>query len=111
MLICEWGFFRTSVFTPQNMRLRSGGIADYDPMREGIAEFLADSNGKQPGDPAKGCEVLVDVVRGEGRAEGKEWPARLPFGPDAVELVKGRGEEYLAVCEGWGEVAASTNFE
>jgi hypothetical protein len=91
--------------------LQTEPIADYDVLRNGMMEHLASINGTQPGNPAKGCEIIVDVVRGEGRAKGKAFPKRLPFGPDAVEVFKERVKNYSEICEEWGEIVSSTNFD
>ena len=40
------------------------------------------------GDAKKAMELLVDVVRGEGKAKGKELPRYLICGPGANESVR-----------------------
>jgi hypothetical protein len=47
-------------------------------------------DGQQPGDVAKGVEVIVDLVCGKGVAEDKDAdvPFRLPLGSDCFETVK-----------------------
>jgi len=36
---------------------------------------------KQPGDPEKGVDIILDVVRGEGKAAGRGIPERFVVGP------------------------------
>jgi len=52
-------------------------------------------NGKQPGDPNKGVEVLLDVIRGEGVAAGKAFPTALSLGSDCYSVVKAECEKTL----------------
>jgi hypothetical protein len=68
-------------------------------------------NGNQPGDPEKAVQRMVVVVRGEGVAEGREWPARLPLGRDALVIIRRKCEETLRICEEWEGVICSTDFE
>lgn len=67
-------------------------------------------NGKQPGDPLKGVEVMVDVVRGEGTAVGKPFPLALSLGSDCYAVVKTESEKALEQGELWKEVSQSTDF-
>lgn len=67
-------------------------------------------NGKQPGDPLKGVKIIVDVVRGEGQAAGKEFPPALALGTDCYSTAKGESEQSLRLLEEWKEVSSSTDF-
>jgi hypothetical protein len=67
-------------------------------------------NGNQPGDPLKGVEIMVDVVRGEGVAAGKPFPTSLSLGGDCFDVVKMESEAALARLEEWKEVTKSTDF-
>jgi hypothetical protein len=67
-------------------------------------------NGTQVGDPEKAVEVMIDVVKGEGVAQGKEMPERLPLGADALATARKRMVDYLAVCNEWEDVIRSTSF-
>lgn len=59
-------------------------------------------NGKQPGDPVKGFNVMIDIVRGEGFAKGKTVPLSILLGTDCYNQVKG--------MEDWKELTCSTDF-
>lgn len=67
-------------------------------------------NGKQPGDPLKGVEIMVDVVRGEGVAVGKSFPASLALGSDCYNVVKASAEGTLTRLDEWKEITKSTDF-
>jgi hypothetical protein len=97
---------------PDNVKtFRDGAIADYDDMRNGIAQFVEGMNGSQPGDPKKAAKVMIDVVKGEGVAEGKVWPERLPLGTDVLATVRKRCEGNLEICNEWEDVIRSTDCE
>lgn len=68
-------------------------------------------NNKQPGDPVKGVNVIVDAVLGKGRAKGKELPIRLPLGPDAVDVLRTAAESDLAVVREWEGISSNTNHD
>ena len=62
-------------------------------------------------DPAKAMALLVDVVRGEGKAEGKEWPLYLPMGKAAEEAIRGKAEKMTRVLDEWGEIIRNLDFD
>lgn len=103
------------------------GIEDYRPLLEQVeaivrglsseyviyampSHSLLACHGKQPGDPQKGAEIVVDLVRGEGSAKGKEFPRFLLLGRDCYEQVKEKLEKALLVIEEWKEATQSTDF-
>lgn len=53
----------------------------------------------------------MDVVRSEGRAEGKTLPFRLLLGPDAVQIVRAKAEKLLETCNEWESLASNTNYD
>ncbi|KAF2803394.1 short-chain oxidoreductase [Mytilinidion resinicola] len=110
-IIFELGFFRTQVLHPNNFKSRISEIGDYDALRAGTAEFLQALQGNEPGDPKKGIKVMIDVVKGEGVAAGKAMPERLPLGVDALDLVRKKCEDTLAICKEWEHIINSTNFD
>lgn len=86
-------------------------IEDYVPLNTIVAGFVGQMNGNQPGDPQKAVNVMIDVVKGEGVAEGKEVPARLPLGSDIFEKLKEKHTQGLEVLKEWGELIISTDIE
>lgn len=110
-IIFELGLFRTKCFAPENIRNNSAPIADYDPIRNAVAEFVQHIDGNQPGDPKKAVEIMIDVVRGEGKAEGKAMPERLPLGPDCLMTMRKRCVSNLAICNEWEDVIRSTDYD
>lgn len=110
-LLIEPGRFRTNLLSAGNMMASSSSIPDYAEFSKTLIKAFGEADQKQPGDLGKLVDVVVDLVRGEGVAEGKELPLRLPLGSDCYGLVKGTCEEMLGVLEQWEGVIRSTNFE
>ena len=110
MLIVAPGSFRTegvhaypatiNTRIPAYEAARTAGMARF----EGIA-------GKERGDPAKAMELLVDVVKGEGRAAGREWPLWLVLGRDAYADVRAKCAKILETMDKWEDVATDLEFE
>lgn len=53
---------------------------------------------------------MLDVIRGEGVAEGKETPFRLPLGIDYFDEVKVKLDGMQKLLSDWETVIKSTNF-
>ena len=64
----------------------------------------------QLGNPEKGVQVMLDVVRGEGVAQGKEFPKSLLMGSDTFAVVQETIQGYLKLQENWESVSKSTDF-
>ncbi|KAI0676307.1 NAD-P-binding protein [Trametes maxima] len=108
-LIVEPGGFVTNSFS--DPWYEDNRIADYDALLEAAKQGLATAGANFRGDPAKAMELLVDVVRGEGRAAGKAWPLYLPMGELAVNAIRGKATKMLEVVEEWQDVIGDLNFE
>lgn len=99
----EPGSFRTD--WSGNSMVRAGrAIADYDssfdPQR---ARRLANS-GRQPGDPAKAAQVLLQLVAAE------QPPAHLLLGSDALRLVGDKLDALQREIQTWEALSRSTDF-
>jgi hypothetical protein len=75
-----------------------------------IANWDSAYDGKQPGDPAKGVEVVLDIVRGEGLAAGKAFPTSVALGSDCYKTIKEEAEGVLGRLQEWRAVSESTDF-
>jgi len=107
------GFAQTPLLGDESTK-RNGAIPEhqlpaYDLHRKAMAPALTALFGKERGDPRKVVELMVDVVRGEGKAKGRPWPRRIPIGPDAVKLAARQARATLALVEAWAEAAESTD--
>jgi NAD(P)-dependent dehydrogenase (short-subunit alcohol dehydrogenase family) len=56
------GYFRTELLTPESTTYAPPSIDDYADRREVLVAAWNDTNGKQPGDPAKLADALVAVA-------------------------------------------------
>ncbi|KAH7923192.1 NAD(P)-binding protein [Leucogyrophana mollusca] len=109
--ICfDFGYFRTSFLTADNRAPYQPRIADYKAMSEQADAALVGENLYLPGDPKKGVEVMIDVIKGEGEAQGKAFPTVLAVGSDCYNGVKGASELTLNRLEEWKGLTISTDF-
>ncbi|KAF8882137.1 hypothetical protein BD779DRAFT_1544162 [Infundibulicybe gibba] len=88
----------------------SNPIVDYDDMRTISARRFASVAGTEKGDPVKAMEVVADVVRGEGVAQGKSWPEYLVLGADAENDVRVKCDKVLAILNEWVDVTRDVNL-
>lgn len=109
-LLIEPGRFRTKLLSSSSMKARPSDIPEYAERSRAQMKGLAGEDQNQPGDPAKLVEIVLDLVRGEGVAQGMEAPFRLPLGVDCYTDVKEKCEATLATLENWKEVAKSTDI-
>ncbi|TEY35142.1 hypothetical protein BOTCAL_0605g00050 [Botryotinia calthae] len=100
-MILEPGYYRTKVYSEANVK--------WNHFRS--ESMLRVVDGNQPGDPKKAAERIVDIVRREGLAAGKETPPRLPLGPDGLQQLKNKCLSTLKILEDWEELITSTNFD
>ena len=106
----EPGRFRTKLLSSQNMKTVQPIIADYSETSNARIAGLMEGDRKQPGDPVKFVEYVLDLVRAEGIAQGREMPFRLPLGKDVFDDVKRKCEETLKMLDDWKEVIRGTDL-
>ncbi|KAF8531147.1 short-chain oxidoreductase [Gautieria morchelliformis] len=109
--ICfEPGYFRTSFLEQDHRNAYDPRIADYAEMTSKANDALVAYNGRQPGDPKKLVQVILDVVRVEGVAQGRETPLGLPLGSDSANVIKDTLGRTANILEQWEDVIKSTDF-
>ncbi|KAG2065634.1 NAD(P)-binding protein [Suillus decipiens] len=110
VLIVEPGAFRTENIYSNKFDTWTNPIPDYDETRaETLVKYEA-IPGKQPGDPMKAMNLVVDVVRGEGVAVGREWPLYLVLGEDAERDVRNKCMMMLKHLDEWQDVIRDVNL-
>ncbi|KXJ90823.1 hypothetical protein Micbo1qcDRAFT_225690 [Microdochium bolleyi] len=112
--LVEPGAFRTSLLDPSANFAATSGMARLDDYKQINAEtdaIFAMINGKQPGDPVKGCQIIYDVVTSTGVAEGREMPEFLPLGSDAVNVIVASVQKVLGQVEEWKDVARQSDIK
>jgi hypothetical protein len=111
-LACEVAPFNINVliFEPGGFRSRgtieggidtSNPIPDYNDTRENMLEMRKRASEVFRGDPRKLMEFLVDVIKSEGKAEGKPLPKYLVCGPGANEGLLGKCEIMRNAVDEW----------
>jgi hypothetical protein len=89
----------------------STSIPDYAELNQIVGGFVQQMDKNQPGDPEKAVNVMIDVIRKEGIAKGREIPERLPLGTNILGKIRAKYTRYLKVCDEWEDVIAGTDIE
>ena len=108
-ILMEPGRFRTPLLSETNLKFKETNVSDYDVASGAHSASLRDGSMKQPGHPAKFVSIVLDLVRKEGCAEGKEIPFRLPVGIDCVEEIEGKIRDVADVIEEWRPIITNTD--
>ncbi|PCH40733.1 NAD(P)-binding protein [Wolfiporia cocos MD-104 SS10] len=110
VMICAPGAFRTENVhnVPYTANVH---IPAYDALREGAMSSFQAVSKHARGDPAKAMEVLVDVVRGEGAAKGRELPLYLMLGNVTYTHVREHCDRLLKTLDEWEDVAKELDFD
>ncbi|KAG1856329.1 hypothetical protein DFJ58DRAFT_784537 [Suillus subalutaceus] len=110
VLIVEPGAFRTENIYSNKFDTWTNPIPDYDETRAETAVRYGAIPGRQPGDPMKAMKFVVDVVRGEGVAAGREWPLYLALGEDAERDIRNKCMVMLKHLDEWQDVIRDVNL-
>ncbi|WP_433435835.1 oxidoreductase [Nonomuraea sp. CA-141351] len=102
VIIIEPGAFRTD-WQGSSMEIHPVG-ADYEQTVGAIHRYRRDTDGAQPGDPARAAKIIIDVVRDD------DPPRRLLLGSDAVASAQKAAEIRAAETEKWADVSRSADY-
>ena len=102
VLIVEPGAFRTGL--QGGAKHESAALSDYDDTVGVTRRAGNDSDGNQPGDPAKAAAAILTALAAE------PTPLRLPLGGDAVDALRAHADGIRAELEEWESVSRSTDF-
>lgn len=102
--IVEPGAFRTD-FNGRSLAVAETQIEDYEAVVGGLRQWLQDMDGKQPGDPVKAAEAMIQAVNSDNP------PLRLALGADAIDGIKAKLESVKAELDTWQEVGVNTAYE
>jgi NAD(P)-dependent dehydrogenase (short-subunit alcohol dehydrogenase family) len=100
--IVEPGAFRTD-WGGSSMTLHQVG-EDYESTVGQINRYRAETDGTQPGDPAKAAHAIVGIVASD------EPPLRLLLGKDALEFADKASRSRADEAARWAEVTTSTDY-
>lgn len=107
MLIVESAAYKTESLHSNQETVYRNPIPDYDDIREKVTEWrhtFFKWEAEHGGDPRKAMEVLVDVVKGEGKAKGRPWPLYLLLGEQTLPAVKAKSSRIIQTAEEWDDV-------
>lgn len=102
------GLFRTEIFGPRNMKYGAREIPAYAEGNKWSDSLVTQMYEHSPGDPAAGAARIVDAVKSEGTATGKEVPSFLILGQEALDAIRARCKAMLKICDEGESVAQST---
>lgn len=118
--VIEPGYFRTGFLNTadgaagRNRRVRTAtplpGVYGAGTAVAAVKAALDAYDDSQPGDVVRGAKVIVDVLTGTGVGEGRDVPVRLVLGTDALDAIRKKCEETLALLREWEDVARSTDY-
>jgi len=101
--IVEPGAFRTEFAGDKNMR-PARRIDAYRPVIEPVEAYLYGGSGRQPGDPAKAAQLMMEAV------ESADPPLRLVLGADSYAAWDGKIAAIRAELDAWHERGLATAF-
>ena len=102
VIIVEPGAFRTD-WQGSSMELHEVG-PDYTETVGAMNKYRAENDGNQPGDPARGAQVIIDVVGSD------DPPRRLLLGAQAVTTALAAGEARAEETRKWADASAAADF-
>lgn len=104
VLIVEPGAFRTD-FLGRSMTIAEKRLSIYDETAAGMRAYSESMSGRQPGDPAKGVDVILAAV------DDDKAPLRLPLGPDAHRNIQAKLASVTADMTAWADRTTATSFD
>jgi NAD(P)-dependent dehydrogenase (short-subunit alcohol dehydrogenase family) len=101
--IVEPGPFRTDFLSAESVRFGAHAVTDYDERRAALRASFEQRNGKQPGDPVKLAEAVVQLA-GE-----PEPPLRFVAGSIAFDAISAKLGEMRTELEQWRPLSVGTD--
>ena len=99
------GFFRTELLTDDSTRYAEHHIDDYNERRIQQMEFWKGANGKQPGDPKKLADALIEI------ASQQEPPLRFVAGADAIAGAENAASLLQQQASAFRKLSTSLGFD
>jgi NAD(P)-dependent dehydrogenase (short-subunit alcohol dehydrogenase family) len=102
--IIEPGPFRTDFLTPGSIRFGAKAIPDYEERRTAQRATFEQRNGRQPGDPVRLAEAMVQL------ADAASPPMRFAAGAMAVSLWDAKLATLRAELDQWRALGLATDY-
>jgi NAD(P)-dependent dehydrogenase (short-subunit alcohol dehydrogenase family) len=102
--VIEPGPFRTD-FLGRSGKLAEKEIPTYNETAGKAREYLQSQSGKQPGDPQKAIEAMIQVV------ESPEPPVHLLLGKIALKRFRGKLADWNKELDAWESVTNGADFD
>ncbi|KAK2734352.1 hypothetical protein FQN55_002808 [Onygenales sp. PD_40] len=109
-LLVEPGYFRTKLLERPQVAKASSEIDDYAVIVEPTHEHLVRASGRQPGDPRRGAEIIIDAVKRQGVCASREMPFRLPLGSDVLKTIREKCVDTLKLLDDWEDIGRLADF-
>ncbi|MDL4816102.1 oxidoreductase [Actinomadura opuntiae] len=104
VMIVEPGAFRTS-FAGGGALQMAAEMPEYADTVGQVRKGLPESDGKQPGDPAKAAAAILAAL------DADDTPLRLPLGSDAADAVAASLDGLQKEFGAWESLTRSTDFD
>ena len=101
--VVEPSGFRTGFLTKNSLAYIESKIDGYQAVKDTQEQYLA-ANGKQPGDPERASEILLEL------AESEQSPLHLYLGQDAYNRASGKLAAMTAELEEWKSATISADY-
>jgi NAD(P)-dependent dehydrogenase (short-subunit alcohol dehydrogenase family) len=101
--IVEPGPFRTD-FRKDGSLYSAPALDAYASTIGKFRQMLTDTDGKQPGDPARAADAMIAVV------DAEKPPLRLPLGENCVGMVRKKLSHVSTELEQWLDLSLSTSY-
>jgi len=103
LTIVEPGPFRTN-WAGGSMKFTEAHISDYADTAGKLQEYIKGINGSQPGDPVKGAQAVLEILKVENP------PLRLLLGKSAIDRAKAKIESIRTEIQHWEALGLSADF-
>ena len=107
----EPGYFRTNFLSSGHKSRAANLIDDYEVAIKDNMAGLTAYDRKQPGDPVKGAQIIVEALTKTGRCEGRKLPPRLALGSDAVRDIGEAMDANREDLDQWKDLTSTTDCD
>jgi len=102
--VVEPSGFRTGFLAKDSLAYTASKIDGYQAVKDTQERYLA-ANGKQPGDPGKAAEILIQL------SENQQSPLHLYLGQEAYKRASGKLKSMITELEEWKTTTISADFQ